>query len=297
MPSNRAASKTLESPTSTSVGVGLKAQHYQDVLSNSPDIGWFEVHAENYMGAGGPSHEYLEAIRENYPLSLHGVGLSLGSAGSLSTDHLKRLRALNDRYAPFVISEHVSWSVAGGTFLNDLLPLPYTQESLGCIADNVLHTQDFLGRQILVENPSTYLQFEQDAYSEPEFLAALVSRTGCGLLLDINNVFVCASNHGFDAWQYLENFPHDHVQEIHLAGHAVDRFDGHDIRIDDHGSHVCDHVWSLYARYIEAYGPASTLIEWDRNIPSWNVLQAEADRAKELLATTPVMEMPSARAS
>lgn len=249
------------------------------------------------MGAGGPPHEYLAAIRQHYPLSLHGVGLSLGSAGNVSTDHLERLRALVDRYDPFIVSEHVSWSVAGGTFLNDLLPIPYTDESLGFLADNVERTQDFLGRQILLENPSTYLQFEQDAYPEPAFLSALTARTGCGLLLDINNVFVCASNHGFDAWQYLSDFPFEQVQEIHLAGHAVDRFDGHEIRIDDHGSHVSDDVWTLYARYIEAFGPATTLIEWDRNIPSLDVLHAEADSAKAILARGHLQDLPHARAS
>ena len=297
MPFSNTASETLESPAPTSVGVGLKAQHYREILSQQPDIGWFEVHPENYMGAGGPPHKYLEAIRENYPLSLHGVGLSLGSAGEVSEDHLFRLRHLIDRYEPFVVSEHVSWSMTDGTFLNDLLPLPYTEESLRNLAENVDRTQEVLGRKILLENPSTYLEYETNDYSEPAFLTSLAERTGCGLLLDINNVFVCASNHGFDPWQYLRAFPSDRVEEIHLAGHAIDHFETQEIRIDDHGSQVCSEVWALYARYIETFGAAATLIEWDRNIPELSVLKAEADLAREFIADRCSIETRRARAS
>ena len=279
MPAADTASTALDSPTHTNVWVGLKAQHYQYIIDNQPTVGWFEVHPENYMGAGGPPHRYLSAIRQDYPLSFHGVGLSLGSAGVPSLDHLKRLRDLIAKYEPFVVSEHVSWSLVGDVFLNDLLPVPYTKESLARLAANIGHTQDYLGRQILVENPSTYLQYAHAEFDEPTFLAELAARTGCGLLLDINNVYVSACNHGFDPWHYLCSVPSKDVGEIHLAGHAVDNSESQTIRIDDHGSRVCDDVWALYAQYAARFGSAAPLIEWDRNIPEFPVLQAEADRA------------------
>ncbi len=266
-------------PIPARAGVGLKAEHYQNILETSPDIGWFEVHPENYMGAGGPPHKYLEAIRRDYPLSLHGVGLSLGSAEPVSPDHLARLAALIARYEPALVSEHVSWSVLGGAYFNDLLPLPYTEETVNTLSDNISRMQDALGRAILVENPSTYLEFEASQIPEPEFLLEVARRTGCGLLLDINNVFVCARNHGFDPDAYLAQIPPALVGEIHMAGHAVEIKGNRELRIDDHGSPVIDDVWALYEGYMARAPHAPTLIEWDRHIPAWDVLLAEAQKA------------------
>ena len=266
-------------PIPARAGVGLKAEHYHDILENRPDIGWFEVHPENYMGAGGPPHKYLEAIRRDYPLSLHGVGLSLGSAEPVSSDHLARLALLIERYEPALVSEHVSWSMLGGTYYNDLLPLPYTEETMGVLSDNISRTQDALGRTILVENPSTYVEFEASQISEPEFLLEVARRTGCGLLLDINNVFVCARNHGFDPDAYLATIPPALVGEIHMAGHAVETKGNRELRIDDHGSPVIDEVWALYADYMARAPHVPTLIEWDRHIPAWDILLSEAQKA------------------
>jgi len=260
-------------------GVGLKAEHYRNILETSPDIGWFEVHPENYMGAGGPPHEYLEAIRCDYPLSLHGVGLSLGSAEPVNADHLECLSVLIDLYEPALVSEHVSWCVLGGTYFNDLLPLPYTSETMDALCDNISRTQEALGRPILIENPSTYLEFAASQIPEPEFLLEVVRRTGCGLLLDINNVFVCARNHGFDPQEYLAQIPADLVGEIHMAGHAVETKGNRELRIDDHGSPVIDEVWELYSDYMARARHVPTLIEWDRHIPTWDVLLAEAHKA------------------
>jgi uncharacterized protein len=271
-------------PAPTSVGVGLKPAHYREILETNPDIDWFEVHPENYMFDGGPSHAWLSKIRQAYPLSLHSVGLSLGSVQNLDTTHLNWLSHLATRYQPFLMSDHVSWSANGGNFLNDLLPLPYTRESLRVIAAHVHETQEHLGRQILVENPSTYLQYQEEDFAEPAFLDALCNATGCGLLLDINNAFVCARNHNFDPWEYLTRLPHDAVQEIHLAGHSITTIGDTNIRIDDHGSAVCDDVWALYSRYISAYGPAPTLIEWDSNIPPLETLVGEVKTARALIA-------------
>ncbi len=270
------------SPPPKSVGVGLKPQHYQNVLEANPPLGWFEVHPENYMFDGGPPHRYLERVRQDYALSLHSVGCSLGSAQPIEENQLQWMKRLTERYQPFLVSDHISWSAVDGAFLNDLLPLPYTDESLTAIAANVDRLQTALGRQILVENPSTYLQYNDDALTEPEFLAELVRRTGCGLLLDINNAFVCASNHGFDTWAYLEAIPHHAVQEIHLAGHAVEQVGDTEIRIDDHGDMVSEAVWSLYQRYADAFGVPVTLIEWDTNVPDFSTLYGEAVRAAGL---------------
>ncbi len=266
-------------PMPARAGVGLKAQHYRDILDHRPDIGWFEVHPENYMGAGGPPHRYLEAIRRDYPLSLHGVGLSLGSAEPIDRGHLARLKALIERYEPALVSEHISWSVLDGVYYNDLLPLPYTEETLYIVCDNVQRMQDALGRRILVENPSTYLEFGTSCLSEPDFIKEVVQRTGCGLLLDINNVFVCARNHGFDPETYLDQIPPGVVGEIHLAGHALEMLGDRELRIDDHGSAVIDEVWALYAAYMARAPHAPTLIEWDRHIPEWPVLLGEARKA------------------
>lgn len=267
-------------------GVGLKAQHYRTILEDQPDIGWFEVHPENYMGAGGPPHRYLTAIRERYPLSLHGVGLSIGGDRALDKDHLQRLKALVDRYEPGLFSEHLAWSTHDEGYLNDLLPLPYTKETLQRVAEHVDEVQETVGRRMLFENPSTYVRFAETDMSEVDFIAELASRTGCGLLFDVNNVHVQAINHGFDAEDYIDAFPIQHVGEIHLAGHAREVDDlGQPLLIDAHDREVDRIVWDLYARAIRRAGPVPTLIEWDANVPEWQVLHAEAMLAEDVLRT------------
>jgi len=265
-------------------GIGLKPEHRMAIMQTLPDTGWFEVHAENYLGAGGPPHRFLEWVRERYPLSMHGVGLSIGGASPLDKPHLKRLRALIDRYEPGLFSEHLAWSTHEGVYFNDLLPLPYTAETLAHVAAHVDEAQCALGRQILIENPSTYVAFEACEIGETEFLSELARRTGCGLLLDVNNIYVSAANHGFDADAYLDAFPAEHVREIHLAGHfeAETDEDGR-LLIDAHDSPVRDAVWSLYARALRRTGPLPTLIEWDNDIPEFETLQSEAEKAERLL--------------
>jgi len=273
------------SPIPARAGVGLKPEHYRDILEAAPDLGWFEIHAENYMGEGGPPHAYLTAVRERYPLSLHGVGLSIGGAGPLDREHLARLRALADRYQPALFSEHLAWSSHETVYLNDLLPLPYTEETLQRVCAHVDEVQETLQRPMLLENPSTYVAFAETSMSEVDFLRDIVRRTGCGLLLDVNNVFVQATNHGFDAIGYLDSFPAEHVGEIHLGGHAEDEDDdGSALLIDDHGRAVADPVWALYAYALARTGPTPTLIEWDNDVPSWPALYAEAKRADAVIA-------------
>jgi len=260
-------------------GIGLRAPHYREILDTRPAIGWLEVHSENYFGAGGQPHWFLERLRATYPLSLHGVGLGLGSIDELRVEHLRSLARLIERYEPGLVSEHLCWCSAGGTHLNDLLPLPYTQEALEHVCTRIEATQDFLGRQILIENVSSYLQFHHSVMPEWEFLAAVARRTGCGILLDVNNVYVSATNHGFDAANYLDAIPSESVHEIHLAG-----FDASGpCLIDTHGSPVSDAVWALYQRTIERFGPRPTLIEWDADIPALPVLLGEAARAAPIL--------------
>ncbi len=272
------------SPIPPRAGVGLKAQHYRDILDGAPDIGWFEVHAENYMGEGGPPHAYLTAVRERYPLSLHGVGLSIGGSGPLDKAHLARLRALIDRYQPALFSEHLAWSSHDTVYLNDLLPLPYTEETLALVCSHIDEVQDTLQRQMLLENPSTYVAFAEVSMSEIEFLREIVRRTGCGLLLDVNNVLVQATNHGFDADAYVDAFPAEHVGEIHLGGHDDDEDDdGSPLLIDDHGREVADPVWALYAHALARTGAKPTLIEWDNDVPDWPTLFAEAKRADAVI--------------
>jgi uncharacterized protein (UPF0276 family) len=275
------------SPIPPRAGVGLKPQHYRDILESAPDIGWFEVHAENYMGAGGPPHAYLAAVRERYPLSLHGVGLSIGGSGPLDKDHLGRLQALIERYQPALFSEHLAWSSHDTVYLNDLLPLPYTEETLDLVCIHIDEVQETLHRQMLLENPSTYVAFAETSMREVDFLREVVQRTGCGLLLDVNNVFVQAINHGFDAAAYIDSFPAEHVVEIHLGGHDEDADDdGAPLLIDDHGREVADPVWALYARTLARAGPKPTLIEWDNDVPDWPTLFAEAKRADAVIADT-----------
>lgn len=264
-------------------GLGLKPIHYRQILDDLPSIGWFEVHPENYMGAGGTPHRYLTAIANHYPLSMHGVGMSLGSASGVATGHLAALAELVRRYQPAQVSEHLSWSQFNGQYLNDLLPLPYTEESLQIISDNIDRVQNTLGRTILIENPSSYLRFRHNSYSESEFLAELVQRCDCRLLLDVNNVFVSAVNQGFDPRQYLHAFPLDAVAEIHLAGHAVQSIGDSEVRIDDHGSSVADPVWELHRQTLGMLArPVPVLIEWDTRVPEFRVLVAEAEKANAI---------------
>ncbi|WP_281300262.1 MULTISPECIES: DUF692 domain-containing protein [unclassified Iodidimonas] len=276
-----------EKPMPHCAGVGLKVEHYRDVLNGRPDLGFFEVHPENYMLAGGPRLQALEGIRAHYPLSLHGVGASLGSKDPVDRDHLERLKALQDRFEPFVVSEHLSWSRFEDHFLSDLLPMPLTRDALTAMAANVGRMQDALGRTILIENPSTYLEFAHAEMSEPDFLNELVKETGCGLLLDINNIHVCASNHGFDPHAYLAAIPGSAIGEIHMAGHAIDRYGARDIRIDTHGAPICDDVWALYDHAIGLFGPRPTLIERDDNLPPFADLLAEAQKAERIMAGKP----------
>jgi uncharacterized protein (UPF0276 family) len=269
------------------VGVGFKAEHFAAVLEERPDLGFFEIHAENYMGAGGPPHLRLEAIRERYPISLHGVGLSIGSPGPLDRAHLARLAGVAERYQPAVVSEHLAWSTHDGAFLNDLLPLPYAEDTLARVSEHIDLVQTTLRRTMLLENPSTYVAFAETTMSETEFLGEIVRRTGCGLLLDVNNIFVSATNHGFDPYRYLADFPLAAVGEIHLAGCADDRDDaGFPLLIDAHNSPVRDAVWLLYAEAIRRLGATPTLIEWDNDVPAWPALFEEARRAERAMAAT-----------
>jgi uncharacterized protein (UPF0276 family) len=269
------------SPIPARAGVGLKPEHYREILDTWPDVGWFEVHPENYMGDGGWPHHVLERVRARYPLSMHGVGLSIGGAEPLNREHLARLAALVKRYQPGLVSEHLAWSTHEGHFLNDLLPLPYNEETLAHVARHVDELQEALGRRVLIENPSTYVAFATTEMSEVDFLRELVRRTGCGLLLDCNNVYVCAVNHHFDPTAYIDAFPFEHVGEFHLAGYAeIADDDGSPLLIDAHDRTVRDVVWALYARAIARAGAIPTLIEWDNDVPEWGVLHAEALKAE-----------------
>jgi uncharacterized protein (UPF0276 family) len=269
-------------------GAGLKPEHGEDILTGPRRVDFFEVHAENYMGAGGPPHHLLHRICADYPLSVHGVGLSIGGASALDRDHLKRLKRLIDIYRPALFSEHLAWSTHDGVFLNDLLPLPYNEVSLAHVCDHVVQVQDSIGMRMLLENPSTYVVFGNSTMTEIEFLRAVTQRTGCGLLLDVNNVHVSAINHDFDAAAYIESFPMQHVGEFHLAGFAEDRdSSGARLLIDDHGSPVGDVVWELYRRALTRRH-APTLIEWDNNLPPFAVLAAEVERARRLMAAPAV---------
>ena len=263
-------------------GIGLRAPHMAELLERRPAVGWLEIHAENYMG-GGPVVRSLERLRADYPLSVHGVGLSLGSAEGIDGAHLERLARLVERLQPALVSEHLSWSVTGGAYLNHLLPLPYTDEALGVLCANVARAQDRLGRRLLVENPSGYLRFRDSSISEPEFLNALARRTGCGLLCDVNNVYVTCANLGGEATAWLDALDAAAVAEIHLAGHAVNDGAGRTILIDDHGSRVAAPVWALYEHALERFGGVPTLIEWDTDIPALAVLADEAAQAARRL--------------
>jgi uncharacterized protein (UPF0276 family) len=265
-------------------GTSFKHEHLPAILAEGRQRGFFEVHAENYMGAGGPPHRALEAVRRDHPLSLHGVCMSIGGERPLDRVHLKRFRDLVARYEPALVSEHLAWSTHETTYFNDLLPLPYTAATLARVCDHIDEVQETIRRPLLLENPSTYLAFRESTMSETDFIRAIAGRTGCGLLLDINNVIVSATNRGFAARDYLADFPLAHVGEIHLAGHAEQADDeGLPLLIDSHDGPVADAVWKLFAMVIERCGPIPTLIEWDSKIPDWSVLKAEAAAAQAIL--------------
>lgn len=265
-------------------GTSFKHEHLAAILADGKPKGFFEVHAENYMGAGGPPHRALEAIRRDNPVSLHGVCMSIGGPQPLDRAHLARFKALVERYEPALVSEHLAWSTHETTFFNDLLPLPYTEATLQRVCDHIDEVQQAIGRPMLLENPSTYVLFPESTLGETEFIRAVARRTGCGLLLDVNNVFVSATNHGYAALDYLADFPMAGVGEIHLAGHAEQADDeGEPLLIDSHDGPVADAVWKLYEIVIGRCGPVPTLIEWDSNIPDWPVLKAEAAAAQAVL--------------
>lgn len=274
------------SSLSVRAGVGLKLEHAADVLNGGHGVGFFEVHAENYMGAGGEPHRVLSRVRESFALSLHGVGLSIGGADPICEIHLDRLRRLIERYQPALFSEHLAWSSHGGSFLNDLLPLPYNLATLQRVCDHIDLVQEKLRTRLLLENPAIYLLFEESTMSEAEFIRSVAARTGCGLLLDIGNVYVSAVNHGFEPMAYIDAFPIDAIEEIHLAGFAVDRDDGGTpLLIDSHGCEVAEVVWALFQRTIARTGPISTMIEWDNDVPAFAALAAQAKRAQSVLMT------------
>lgn len=264
-------------------GIGLRAEHYRAVIDTRPAIGWFEIHSENYFGDGGLPHRYLDLVRRNYPLSFHGVGLSLGSTDALSFAHLKRLRELIDCYQPALVSEHLTWSSVNGVYFNDLLPLPYTEEAVTHLAARIAQVQDVLGRKILVENPSSYVQYDHSTLPEWEFMREVAERADCGILLDVNNVYVSAINHDFDARRYLHALPADRIEEIHLAGHTVKEFAEGPILIDTHNAPVAETVWRLYHEALAHIGARPTLIEWDTDLPPLSVLLDEAARAQAVL--------------
>lgn len=272
------------SPLPARAGVGLKPEHVTDILRSDAQVGFFEVHAENYMGAGGLPHAQLAAIRDRYPLSVHGVGMSIGGESPLCQDHLARFKAVVERYQPGMVSEHLAWSTHDDVFYNDLLPAPYTDNALRRVIEHVDQMQNFLGRQILIENPSTYITFSDSTFSEVDFMAEIANKSGCGLLFDVNNVFVSATNHGYSPQEYIRAYPLDKVQEIHLAGHARDRDDqDRPLLIDAHDRQVCNDVWELYKLTLSITGPLPSLIEWDADIPEWPVLVAEARTADDFL--------------
>lgn len=266
-----------------SVGVGFKPEHFAAIRQDSGPVGFLEVHAENYMGKGGLPHAQLSAMRADFALSIHGVGLSIGGPDRINADHLARLKALCARYEPESFSEHLAWSSHGTDYLNDLLPLPYTDETLSLVCNHVDEVQAVLGRRLFLENPSTYLLFEQSTIPEVEFLREVAVRTGCGLLLDVNNVFVSCTNHRMDPRVWLAGFPLDLVGEVHLGGHSEEELPSGPLLIDAHGTPVADPVWALFAEVISKAGPVATLVEWDNDIPEWPVLRAEAAQAQAIL--------------
>jgi len=279
--SEQTALETRPIPVQT--GIGLRPPHYRQVLEDKPPIAWFEVHSENFCGAGGELPEVLDRVRRDYPVSLHGVGLSLGTSDTLNQRHLEQMKTLIERAQPGLVSEHLCWGAVNGRYLNDLLPLPYTEEALDLMVEHVEAAQTFLGRQLLIENVSSYLTYQHSTIPEWEFIAALADRSGCGILLDVNNIHVNAVNHGFDAHEYLDAIPAHHVKEIHLAGFAAKQGLDVELLIDTHSRPVSDDVWTLYRDALTHCGPVATLIEWDQDIPELPILMAEADKAQRIM--------------
>ena len=275
----RLESRGAPGPIPACAGIGLRAVHHQALVSERPAVGWLEAHTENYFHEGGPACRALERARANYPLSLHGVGLGLGSADGVDREHLAKVKRAITRFEPGLVSEHACWGHVEGEYLNDLLPLPYTDEAVELLARQVGEAQDFLGSRLLIENVSAYVAFEHSCLQEWEFLAAVAATSGCGLLLDVNNVYVSSQNLGIDALAFINGLPPDYVREIHLAGHALVG----NVLIDDHGSQVCDAVWELYRHAVNRFGALPTLIEWDTNVPSLATLAAESRRADLIL--------------
>lgn len=265
-------------------GASFKAGHFADILQAKPDVGFFEVHAENYMGAGGPPHAQLERLRFDYPISVHGVGLSIGGTDDLDTDHLDRLKRFVDRYQPALFSEHLAWSTHQGAYLNDLLALPYTNETLNIVVEHIDQVQLHVGRTMLLENPSTYIKFADNDFNEIAFIAEVQKRTGCGLLLDVNNVYVSAINQGWDAHDYIARFPLDHVGEIHVAGHAtVESADGSMLLIDAHDGVTSEPVMALLSQVLTQRSDIPALIEWDNDLPDWVDLYREVEKISTVL--------------
>lgn len=268
------------------LGVGFKPKHLQEIQEDTTPPTWLEVHPENYMGDGGLPHRQLELLRQDFPISMHGVGMSLGSASGIDNKHLQRLAELVDRYQPAVISEHLAWSHWNSIFFNDLLPLPYIEETLLVLERNIQQVQEAIGRTILIENPSLYVGFGHNEMTEPQLLNELGRRTGCGLLCDVNNIYVSCANLDLDAEEYLAELDLNRIGEIHLAGHSLETSkDGSELRIDDHGSTVIDEVWNLYRSLLDrSKRPIATLVEWDTDVPEYQTLMQEAQKAKSLLA-------------
>ena len=270
-------------PIPARAGIGLRGDHYAEITEGKPAIGFLEVHSENYFGHGGTPHRYLRQLREEYPLSFHGVGLSLGSSDPLNERHINRLRELIEEYQPDLVSEHLSWSSVGNRYLNDLLPVPYTQEALTHMVSRVEQVQERLRRQILIENVSSYLEYAQSDIPEWDFVAEVANRSGCGVLLDINNIYVNSQNHNFEPVQFLNAIPQIVVKEIHLAGHTVNEFEDGRVLIDTHNQLVSEPVWELYRCAVKQFGPVPTLLEWDTDLPPLSVLLGEAGKAQRIL--------------
>ena len=265
-------------------GLGLRYPHHSHVLQNQPNVDFFEVHTENFIADGGASLDFLSKISAIYPLSFHSVGLSLGSAGKMDIIHLKKIKSLNDQFQPFLLSDHLSWSNSTNSGIgNDLLPVPYTKEALQIFCDNVKQTQDYFGRQILIENPSAYLEYKTTEMSETEFLNEIVKQSGCALLLDINNVYVSCRNFNLDPKKYLQEIDATNVKEIHLAGHSIHKYQNQEIRIDTHNTNICDDVLEIYKSFANKNSNIPTLIEWDQDIPEFEVLYGEMEKARNYL--------------